>query len=1128
MTTEPQSTPPSRRRRVIQWTLIGIVTLLGLYTLVGFVVLPWWIESYGAGILGDRLQRPVTVTEAAFNPFKFTLELKDVSIREADDQPLASVGRIFVDLEPSAYLGGPATVRTVAIDHPELFVHRLPDGRINLTQLAPPPAEPEPKADDTEPVQFLVADFRLNGGKVVFRDETVGGFETTASSIDAKVTNLTNQAGQKAAYALALATGAGEAIKLEGDLALADAVAAEGRLEVSGVPLDHYAPYYKNFVGFGKAAGHVDLALAYRYADAQVTISDLAVTLAELALRNPADGEAFLTLPRLSVSGGRIDTRARTVTVQRIGIDGLTASARRGADGDIDLVGLVSAPGAAAETPAAAPAPTAAEDGETPAPASPKAPRWTVNIDAVHLGAGPLRFADSSALQPARAELEALTVELADIAVVGPNATVAQAELTAENISLKDMEKETPLVEVPRLNVTGASLDTSARKASVARVTLSGTRVEAVRRGDGTVNLAGLFAPAAKAPNSSGVQATPEASDPGAPAWTFDLGALVLEDHGLNLLDQVPDPDARITVDQLALKVENFSTAAGNRPGVDLACRINQAGTLAVGGDVTLDPIASELTVTLKGLPLKPFQPYLNDQVHLGITDGRLGAKGRLTLTLAKEGAPRIHYRGTAEISRFAAVDKRDKKDFLRWKNLFVEGADITTEPMKITIGRVALSDYYARMVITADGKINATQIFSPADKAPASPPGKPKAAGKPSPLRLNVKEVTLQGGQVDFSDYFTQPNFQTRMVELGGRVSGLTTQASQPAEVMIQGALENQSPLEISGQINPFSQNKDTDLKLIFRNIELSPFSPYTGKYLGYTLAKGKLTLELEYKIVDRQLQAQNRIFFDALTLGDRVESPDATSLPIKLALALLTDRQGRIELDVPVTGSLDDPQFSVFGIVIKALGNLLTKIVTSPFAALASAFGGELVTELQFAPGQSAPGEEAEKEIIGLADALHDRPALNLEIQGCADPQTDAPAIREQRFDDLLRGFKRSALVAAGQAYLPLEEIQIDDVERPELISQAYAAANFPKPRDEDGKEKALPPEEMEKLLFTQIQVDDNDLRQLAKARANAVRDQLLADTRIGPDRVFLLEPKVEKTEDPDAGRCVKFGLR
>jgi hypothetical protein len=560
---------------------------------------------------------------------------------------------------------------------------------------------------------------------------------------------------------------------------------------------------------------------------------------------------------------------------------------------------------------------------------------------------------------------------------------------------------------------------------------------------------------------------------------------------------------------------------------VDLACRINRAGTLAVGGEVALDPVASELAVTLKDLPLESFQPYLNDQVELGITDGRLGAKGRLTLVLPNEGPPRIHYRGGAEISRFAAVDKRDDKDFLRWKSLFVEGAEVATGPMKITVGRLALSDYYARVVITENGQLNAAQIFSPQDKGPTSPPEKPRPGEKSAPLPLTVKEVTLQGGRVDFSDDFTRPNFQTRMVDLGGRVSGLSTQASKPAAVVIQGALENRSPLEISGNINPLSQDKDTDLKLTFRNIELSPFSPYSGKYLGYTLAKGKLTLELDYKIADRRLQARNRIFFDALTLGDRVNSPDAASLPIKLALALLTDRQGRIELDVPVKGNLDDPQFSVFGIVIKALGNLLTKIVTSPFDALASAFGGRVVTELEFAPGRSALSPEDETQITGLADALHERPALRLEVQGFADPQTDAPAIRRQRFDALLRGVKRST-PGAGQAEVPLEEIRIDDMERPEIIARAYAAAEFPKPRDEDGKEKVLPPEEMEKLLFTQIQVDDNDLRLLATARAAAVRERLLADPRIDAERVFLLEPKVEKTEDLDAGRRVKFGLR
>jgi hypothetical protein len=1128
MTTEPQTAPPSRRRRVIQRALIGVATVLLLYTLAGFLVLPWWIESYGVRMIGDRLQRPVAVTEAAFNPFKFTLELKDVSIREADNQPLASVGRIFVDLEPSAYLGGTATVRTVQIDQPEVFVRRMADGRINLAQLAPP-ADPEPGQEEEkgDPVEFLVADFTLDNGKVVFRDETAGGFETTASPIDVKVANLTNQVDQKAAYTLRLATGVGEGINLEGDLTLADAMATEGRLEISTVPLDHYAPYYKNLVGFEKAAGHADLAMAYRYADAQVIISDLAVTLAELILRHPADGEAFLTLPRLTVSGGRIDTRARTVAVQRIGLDGLTASARRAADGRIDLLDLLSPPVASAERPPAAAAPVEAKNPETPATAESNAPQWTVTIGAVQLGAGPLRFADPSARQPARAELGTLAVEMGDIAVVGPGVTVGRAELTAENITLKETGKETPLVQIPRLNVTGARLDTGRRQASVARVALRGTRVEALRRADGTVNLAGLFVPAAETTDTSGNETPAGASGSDAPAWAFDLGALVLEDHGLIFLDQVPAPDAEITVDQPALTVENFSTADGNRPAVDLACRINQAGTLSLNGEAALDPVASELAITLEGLPLKSFQPYLNDQMDLGITEGRLGAKGRLTLALPKDAPPRIHYQGGADISRFAAVDRRDNEDFLRWKSLFVEGADIATDPVKITVSRVALSDSYARVVITENGKLNAAQIFSPPDQAPASPPQQPRAAEKSAPLRLDVKEVTLQGGQVDFSDYFTRPNFQTRMVDLGGRVGGLSTRASTPAEVVIEGALENQSPLEISGKIDPFSQYKNTELKLTFRNIELSPFSPYSGKYLGYTLAKGKLTLELDYNIAERQLQARNRIFFDALTLGDRVESPDATSLPIKLALALLTDRQGRIELDVPVKGDLSDPQVSVFGIVLKALGNLLTKIVTSPFDALASAFGGQVVTHLDFDPGQSTLSPEDETRITDLADVLHERPALSLEIQGSADPQSDVPALRQQRFDALLRGVKRSTL-GADQADVPLEEIEISEAERPEIIARAYAAAEFPKPRDEDGKEKILPPEEMEKLLFTQIQVNDNDLRQLAKARAAAVRDRLLADPRINAERVFLLEPKVEKTEDAEAGRRVKFGLR
>ncbi len=1183
---EPKAAAPRRRRKL--WWTVGIVAgLFLLYTLIGFFGLPWWIKTYGARMLGEVIRRPVTIAGAAFNPFKFTLGLDGISIQESDGSNLVAVARIFADLDPAAYLGGTATVRTVEIDGPQVHVTRLADGGLNLAKLAPPAApETSPEKEKAEPVEFLLSAFELRQGQVVFRDETVGGFETTVTPLSLKVTHLTNRPGETGAYDLAFQTAAGENLTLKGSLGLAGALATEGRLALSGVPLAHYAPYYRDHVGFPQAGGRVDVGLAYRWADGQALIEDLSLTLADLALPHPTGQHTFLALSKLSVSGGRVDTRNRTVVVKDVGLEGLTVTARQNADGRIDVVDLLAppAPGAekAQETPPASEAAAGASGGG-----------WTVKVEKVGLGAGPLRFEAPEAAEPLQAGLEALTVQVADIGVgsagttigqaglalehlslarhykapsifrpatVGlealtveaadiglgaEGATLGQAGLTLRNLALADPAGKTPLVQVPQITVSEASLDSAQRTASVAEIAVTGTRVSALRRADGTVNLADLFAAPAGAPSkaksgtaSQAKSAAPAPDKDAAPAWTFRLGALVLKDQALAFKDLVPEPDVQIAVDDLALTVKDFSTADAARPKIDLNCRINKAGSLSVGGDVQLDPLTSELAVAVKDLPIQPFQPYFSDQVGLIVTDGRVGVKGRLSLALPEGGAPRIHYRGGAGITRFASADKRQGKDFLRWKSLFVENADIATEPMAVRVGKVALSDYYARVIVNADGTLNATEIFAPPDKAEAeaakpaqkpAPKATPKptpAAKKPAPPPIRIDEVTLQGGQVDFADFLAKPNFETRMVNLGGRVSGLSTDAAKHADVLIQGALENQSPLEIAGRINPLAQDPFIDLKLTFRNIEMSPFSPYSGKYLGYTLAKGKLNLELAYTIAERKLKAQNRIYFDALTLGDRVDSPDATSLPIQLALALLTDRQGRIELDVPVQGDLDDPEFSIFGIVIKALVNLLTKIITSPFDALASLFDGQVVTHLDFEPGSAAAGQDAPEQIAKLADALDSRPALKLEITGKADPQTDEPAIRQQRFDELLRATKLRG--AAGKGQESLDSIQIDPGERPEIIARAYAAADFPKPKEESGKEKVLPPEEMEKLLFTQIAISDNDLRRLANERATAVRDLLLADQRVGADRVFLLEPKVEKAEEKDAGRRVQFSLR
>lgn len=1117
MTTEQ----PSRKHRRLAWIGGGLATLLLIYTLFGFFGVPWLIETYGARRLGETLDRPVAIRRAAFNPFAFTLRLEGVTLDEKDGRPLVALAALDLDLALAASLGGTPTVRTLALTGPEVHVVRRADGSVNLADLAPPPSDPSPAAPaetDTAPPAFRLEALALRDGRVAYRDETAGEFATTVAPVTLALSNLTSLPGESGEYRLELRTEAGEELKLDGRLTLAQPT-TEGRLALTGVTLAKYAPYYRPFVGIDRVEGRLDLSLAYRYADGAALVSALETTLSELALHPPGGGEPPVTLARLSVHGGRADAASREASVEAVELEGFAATARRAAGGRIDLVDLLAPP-------AAAPAPPAPSAGdETTATPSP----WTVAVGQVTLGAGPLHFTDLAGVQPVRVDLERLTVDLADIRAAGADATVDRIEAGLDELVLRDPDGEGTFVRLPRLAVSGGRLDTAARAAQIGRIEVTGTEVDARRHADGRIDLAGLFVPP---PGAQAAPAAPAAGPAGneAAPWSVGVDVLALSEHRVRFRDDTTDPAAELVVDELALTVRDFSTAADAAPGVELAARVNETGRLAVRGDARLDPPAAGLAVEVRELAIQPFQPYFGERVGLIVTDGHVGVEGRLDVDLPAGGPPRVRYRGDVSVGRFASVDKRHARDFLRWENLFVEEADVATEPLQVTVAQVALSGYYARIIVNADGTLNLTDIVTPTSpgEPPAAegpPPAEAQAEGEPLPVRID--RVTLQGGRVDFSDLLVQPHFETRMVELGGRVSGLSSDPATRADVLVKGALENQSPLEIVGRINPLARETYTDLKLTFRNIELSPFSAYSGKYLGYSLEKGKLTLELAYEIVNRKLQAENRIFFDALTLGDRVESPDATSLPVKLALALLTDRQGRIELDVPVQGDLDDPEFSIFHIVVKALVNLLTKIITSPFNALGALFSGEVVTELGFEPGASALDAEAEAKIAELAAALYQRPALRLEIEGTADPESDGPALRRQRFAELLRAAKLKEQAAAGRGEASLEAVTVAPEEFETYLERAYLAADFPKPRDADGKVKALPPAEMEKLLFTQIEIEEGDLRRLARERASAVRDRLLADERLAADRIFLVEPDVSPVADEDKARQVHFKL-
>jgi hypothetical protein len=352
---------------------------------------------------------------------------------------------------------------------------------------------------------------------------------------------------------------------------------------------------------------------------------------------------------------------------------------------------------------------------------------------------------------------------------------------------------------------------------------------------------------------------------------------------------------------------------------------------------------------------------------------------------------------------------------------------------------------------------------------------------------------------------------------------------ADKPGDVELHGRIHQTAPLEILGRVNSLSKELFVDLKAEARDIELSPLTPYSVKYMGYGIQKGKLSVKVAYLIENRKLVAQNKVYLDQLTFGERVESPTATTLPVLFAVALLKDKNGVIDVDLLIGGSLDDPQFSVGGIIVKVIVNLIEKAVTAPFALLGSLVGGgEELAFVEFAPGSAALDADGEKKLGALAKALDDRPGLKLEVSGRVDADPDREALKRAAVD---REIKVAKLKDKGEAKtISADEVKITPEERDKYLTAAYRAAKFERPRNALGLLKDLPVAEMEQLMLANVQVRDDDLRQLANARAQAAKGWLVETGKVEAARVFIVSPKMGADGIKDQGKPTRadFSLK
>ena len=703
------------------------------------------------------------------------------------------------------------------------------------------------------------------------------------------------------------------------------------------------------------------------------------------------------------------------------------------------------------------------------------------------------------------------------------------ADLHVADFAATEPGERQPSAAWKQLRLTDLEIDPAQHKVTLGRLAWDQPAVRARRNASGEVDLTQWWT----APPSAKIE--PTSAEP-LPPWQVRLQEAAVDGGRLSWRDAAAQSVEPVALDLQRLKLSvqalQWPATAGATSRWQLSAQVPGAGssalagTLSFQGDVGMAPLAWRGTANVVRFPLQAVAAYAGASLPVTVGRADVGWAGQVSggwaaegLSLALKGEGRLtdlrlYPRGPAGVGA---------DELLSWQSLELPALQVALSPGKrprVEVGEARLNDFYAQLMVSEAGRFNLTDL----NAAPANAvTPEPAASAVPAttstnaefPLDLVVGGVLLKNGRVDFSDHFVRPNYTAALSELSGKLGGFRSGSRDMATLDLRGRVAGTAQLEVRGALNPTARPLAMDVKARATDLELAPLSPYAGKYAGYAIERGKLTMDVSYRIgADGRLDATNQIVLNQLTFGERIESPDATKLPVLLAVALLKDRDGVIDLNLPIGGSLNDPDFSIGGIVLKLIGNLLAKALTAPFALL-SGGGSEDLSAVEFQPGSVRLADTAAPVLDKVAKALTDRPSLRLTVTASADPQGERDAMQAAWLDERLAAELRKDKLRAGETLDSpggAAPVALPPEERARLVRRLYSEAKLPnKPRNLVGLAKDIPVEEMEALLRASHVVSTDNARELALQRGLVVRDALIAKGLPG-ERLFLAAPKLQ----------------
>jgi len=989
------------RTMAVSRPAIIVMVVLLIYILAGFFAAPWLVRQQLPKLVEQHLGAKGSVDNVRINPLLFNVELDGITIAEQSGLPALQIGKLLVDFETSSLLRWAWTFNEIRIEKPVINADLDADENLNLARLLAAISKDQDKESSGDLPRLLVHHFSIAGGVFKFTDHTLQpAAKSAVDPINFEIHDVSTLPDHRGEHKLHAKLPDGGQLQWQGKLSLSP-IASSGAIALKDARLSTPWKFVRDHLTIAEPQGSYHFGVRYQFSYSggalKFEAEDLAFGLKDLVIAQEKGGTLLAKLGTVAFEGGSFNLAQRSLAFKEI----------RVADGSLGVILDEDSVPDWAKLARSNPMPGKAEtEDKVPAKDAEraKAAPWAISLPQINIGPLALSLTDYSRAKPLLMTAAKTEITLAASASIGDP---LQALVESGTVKLNDIrvtpveEKDTP-VTLESAEVSGLGVNLQEKTIHVGLAKLSGGRMSARRDADGDLHLVTMFAPRK-------VQAIKELRKEG---FRIAVDRAEISKYAVALTDQTFQPAINYDLEQINASVSKVALPPGKNPSpFEMSLRVKQGGSVKAKG--ALDMLRENVDAQFEAadLALTPLDPVLKKDTTLTLTSGKAGASGRVTLNGKKTPAA-IRYTGAAAVSDLILQTATNSERLVSWKRLSLNDIEVDTAENRVAVALVELAQPYAKLMINKDkstnleaikrgapAKAGATEASKPAAAA-AAPAAEAAPSGQTAatPMAVTVERVRVEGGAMDFADLSLVLPFATFIKDLNGSANGLSSSPDSRANLKFEGGVGEFGLARAEGTIQPFAPKKFTDIAVAFRNIELIPMSPYTATFAGRKIASGKVSLDLQYKIENSKLAGDNKMVLDKFTLGERIESPTAINLPLDLAIALLTDSDGKIDLALPVSGDIDNPEFSYGHVIWQAIRTVITRIVTAPFRALGSLFGSgaETLGDIVFDAGGSRVLPTEQEKLRRVAEGLQKRPQLKLQIQGTYHKNVDARALR------------------------------------------------------------------------------------------------------------------------------------